>query len=208
MKREENEYEVDAIVTTDLANQCIHGLADCIYFQVYEGTSISPATVVREYCHQSALPQGDTVIIPGHILTLVFITDRVTSGTGFRLRYSSKSLCWGLYVYALNCGWGHGYVVTYIIPDIEGPRLFTTHEKRMCQTYRFNITPHYDTSLLPDTYNYRLRMRRECRERFPHHLFQRKPHVVIANPWWGKSSSAFPAHAQPAILRIWQEIHG
>ena len=64
-----------------------------IPLQIYEGTSISPTTGVREYCHQSALPQGDTVIIPGHIVTLVFITDNITSGTGFRLRYSSKSLC-------------------------------------------------------------------------------------------------------------------
>ena len=25
---------------------------------------------------------------------------------------------------------------------------------------------------------------------------------------WGKTFAVFPAHAQPAILRIWQEVHG
>ena len=31
----------------------------------------------------------------------------------------------------------------------------------------------------------------------------------VANPWVaGKTFSAFPAHVQPAILRIWQETHG
>ena len=34
-------------------------------------------------------------------------------------------------------------------------------------------------------------------------------HVGIANPAVaGKTFPAFPAHAQPAILRIWQEAHG
>ena len=57
--------------------------------------------------------------------------------------------------------------------------------------------------LLPDTQNCGLRMRRECRERFPLHQLQRKPlvsdphvrhtravmHVGIANPHWrGKRS--------------------
>ena len=108
-----NEYWIDKIVTTNFTNQCIGRWVSAnalelrisltnlstwfswlhIHLQIYEGTSISPATGVHEYCHQSTLPQGDTVIIPGHIVTLVFITDRVTSGTGFRLRYSSKSLC-------------------------------------------------------------------------------------------------------------------
>ena len=33
-------------------------------------------------------------------------------------------------------------------------------------------------------------------------------HVGIANPRWpGKSFPAFPAHAQPTTLRIWQEAH-
>ena len=76
--------------------------------------------------------------------------------------------------------------------------------------------------LLPDTQNRGLRMRRECRERFPRHQLQRKPlvcdrhasrhvrnaravmHVGIAKPRWrGKAFPAFPAHAQLAILRIW-----
>ena len=80
--------------------------------------------------------------------------------------------------------------------------------------------------LLPDTQNCVLRMRWECRERFPRHRFQRKPLVsdsgmhhgtcVTHVPWCmsgsltcvaGKTFPAFPAHAQPAILHIWQEAH-
>ena len=84
--------------------------------------------------------------------------------------------------------------------------------------------------LLPDTQNCGLRMRRECRERFPHLRFQRKPLVsepamhngtcVNHVPWCMSGSltngggengartfPAFPAHAQPAILRIWSEAH-
>ena len=67
-----------------------------------------------------------------------------------------------------------------------------------------------------------LRMRRECRERFPRHWLKMKPLVndpgmhqvmcVTHVPWYmsgsltlvgGKRFPAFPAHAQPAILRIW-----
>ena len=81
--------------------------------------------------------------------------------------------------------------------------------------------------LLPDTLNCVLRKHRECRERFPRHRLQRKPllsdpgmhhgtcvtHVpwymsVSLNPLWQeKMFPAFLAHAQPAILRIWQEVH-
>ena len=69
-------------------------------------------------------------------------------------------------------------------------------------------------------------MRRECRERFLFHRLQRKPlvsdpgmhhgtcvtHVPWCMPWLltrngGKTFPAFPAHAQPTILRIWQEAH-
>ena len=39
----------------------------------------------------------------------------------------------------------------------------------------FSVTP---MGLLPDTYNCGLRMRRECRERFPRHRNQRKPLVI------------------------------
>ena len=46
--------------------------------------------------------------------------------------------------------------------------------------------------LLPDTYNYGLRMRQEFRERFPRHRLQRKP--LVSDPGM---------HAQPTILRIW-----
>ena len=82
--------------------------------------------------------------------------------------------------------------------------------------------------LLPDTQNCGLRMRRECRELFPRHRLQRKTLVrdlgmhhgmcVTHVPWCMSVSltrgagenvtPAFPAHAQPAILRIWQEAHG
>ena len=79
--------------------------------------------------------------------------------------------------------------------------------------------------LLPDTQNCGLRMRRECRERFPRHRLQWKPPVsdpgmhhgtcVTHVPWCMSGSPthqpcpspAFPAHAQPASLRIWQEVH-
>ena len=73
--------------------------------------------------------------------------------------------------------------------------------------------------------SYQIRnMRRECQERFPRHRLQRKPLVsdpgmhygtcVTHVPWCmsgslsrggGENVFAFPAHAQPAILRIWQE---
>ena len=80
--------------------------------------------------------------------------------------------------------------------------------------------------LLKDTQNYGLRMRRECRERFPRQRLQRKP--LVSDPgmhhgtcvtyvsWCmsgsltcggGENVPVFPAHAQPAILRIWQEAH-
>ena len=61
-------------------------------------------------------------------------------------------------------------------------------------------------------------MRQECRGRFPRHWLQRKPLVSdsgMHHVLWGMSGSltrgggemfpAFPVHAQPAILRIWQE---
>ena len=68
---------------------------------------------------------------------------------------------------------------------------------------------------------------RECRERFPRHRLQRNPLVsdpvmdhgpcVTHVPWCmsgslvsgcGEKFPAFPAHAQPVILRIRQEAHG
>ena len=76
--------------------------------------------------------------------------------------------------------------------------------------------------LLPETQNCGLRMRQECREHFPRHRLQRKPQV--SDPGMhhgtcrdacrdrlramaGKTFPVFLAHAQPAILRIWQEAH-
>ena len=69
-------------------------------------------------------------------------------------------------------------------------------------------------------------MRRECQEHFPCHQLQSKSLVsdpdmhhgtcVMQVPWCmlgsltddsGKTFPAFPALAQPAILRIWKEVH-
>ena len=70
-------------------------------------------------------------------------------------------------------------------------------------------------------------MRWEWRERFPRHRLQRKP--LVSDPGMqtaralrtccdacrarqpvvaGKTFPAFPAHAHPSILCIWQEAHG
>ena len=72
--------------------------------------------------------------------------------------------------------------------------------------------------LLPDTQNCGLRMRQECRERFPYHRGLTIPKCITArarrtcrDAWsltsgflWsrfaGKTFPAFPAHAQPAIF--------
>ena len=83
--------------------------------------------------------------------------------------------------------------------------------------------------LLPDALNWGLRMRRECRKRFPRHRLQRKPLVsdpdihhgtcVMHVPWCmsgppaqggGKTFPAFPAHAQPHnfTYRAKKETHG
>ena len=63
--------------------------------------------------------------------------------------------------------------------------------------------------LLADTQNCALCM---DRDRFPHHRLQRKP--VVRDPGMpvsltrcGGGNAVFPAHAQPIILRICQEVH-
>ena len=79
--------------------------------------------------------------------------------------------------------------------------------------------------LLPDMQNCGLRMSRECRERVFHHRLQSRlvsdPSMhhgtcVTHVPWCmsgsppavaGKTFPAFPAHAQPAVIRIWKEAH-
>ena len=72
--------------------------------------------------------------------------------------------------------------------------------------------------LLPDTQTCMSRMRREYRERSRHasrheHHARVVEHFGIANLRFplksvaGKKFPAFPAHAQPALLRIWQEAH-
>ena len=77
-------------------------------------------------------------------------------------------------------------------------------------------------SLLPHTHNCGLRMRRECRERFPRHRGLTIPTCIMTRAWrmcldacryrqqavsfevgGGETFLAFPAHVQPAILRIW-----
>ena len=45
----------------------------------------------------------------------------------------------------------------------------------------------------------------QCRKRFPCHRLQRKPLVSDPGMHHGTCVTAFPAHAQPTILRIWQE---
>ena len=82
--------------------------------------------------------------------------------------------------------------------------------------------------LLSDTFICRLRMRRNCWESFPRHWLQRKPLVsdpgmhygmgVTHVPWYmsgsltrsgGENTPGIPGacHAQPAVLRIWQEAY-
>ena len=76
--------------------------------------------------------------------------------------------------------------------------------------------------LLPDTQYCGLRMRRECRERFPHRRGLTIPTCITARAWHtcrdanqrfplksvtGKTFPAFPVHTQPAILCIWWEAH-
>ena len=55
-------------------------------------------------------------------------------------------------------------------------------------------------------------MRRECRDSFPRHQLQGKALVSDSGIHHGtcvtKTFLAFPVHAQPAILRIWQESYG
>ena len=73
----------------------------------------------------------------------------------------------------------------------------------------------FPMGLLPDTENCELRMRRECRERFPRHPLQRKPlvsdpgmhharavmHVGITNPRWrGKRSRHFRRMHNPQFI--------
>ena len=102
-----------------------------------------------------------------------------------------------------------------------------------CTTKIGDVMDHHDQAkgwwscpgfmgLLPDTSKCRMCMRRECRERFPPYRLKRKPLVsdpgmhhgtcVTHVPWCMSGSltrgGGKPAHAQPAILRIWQEAHG
>ena len=53
--------------------------------------------------------------------------------------------------------------------------------------------------LLPDTQNYELRMRRECRDHFPRYRGLARG----GGGGGGGAFRAFPAFAQPTILRIW-----
>ena len=81
--------------------------------------------------------------------------------------------------------------------------------------------------LLQDTSNCTLRMRRECRERFPHHRLQKKPlvsdhdmhHGTCAThvPWCmlglltrggGENVPGIPGACATPNFTIWQEAHG
>ena len=55
-----------------------------------------------------------------------------------------------------------------------------------------HIAKMYSLGLLPDTQNYGLRMRQECRERFPHHRLQRKPLVSDPGMHHGTCSTHVP----------------
>ena len=111
----------------------------------------------------------------------------------------------------------HGWVITYhtYINVIIYVCPYSSSSATIRKTSHMGI--------LPDTRNCGLRMRRECRERFPRHRLLRKP--LLSDPGmhhgtcmtqvsWCMSGSltrggrkktfpALPAHAQPAILRIW-----
>ena len=86
--------------------------------------------------------------------------------------------------------------------------------------------PHCFMGLSPDTQNCWLRMRRECRERFPCYCGLAIPICITARAWrtcrdacrdrWlavslksvaGKTFPAFPAHTHLTVLRIWQEAN-
>ena len=113
---------------------------------------------------------------------------------------------------------------------IEGntPGVFWAYQNNFnpsCYSFPFmeQLYPSSAMGLLPDTYNCGLRMRLECRERFLRHCRLVIPRCIMARasthvPWcmsgsltsgflWrsvmGKTLPAFPAIAQPAILRIW-----
>ena len=94
------------------------------------------------------------------------------------------------------------------------------------RTMHLSHIPQHTMVLLSDTWNCRLRMRREYQECFPCHWLQRKPPVsnpgmyhdtcVMQVPWcmsglltWvaGKTVPAVPAHAQSAILCICREAY-
>ena len=53
----------------------------------------------------------------------------------------------------------------------------SSHSSTVSGSSRSSNNLYFGMGLLPDTYNCGLRMRRECRERFPHHRLQRKPLV-------------------------------
>ena len=106
-----------------------------------------------------------------------------------------------------KCGPGSGLVQTTIFG--------TTNElEKLCHILVMG--------LLPGAQNCGLRMRRECRESFPRHHGLAIPTCITARAsrsyrdacrdsllavsfevGGGETFPAFPAHAQPAILRIW-----
>ena len=91
----------------------------------------------------------------------------------------------------------------YIIDQLKGPASYLAESPNatrlgLCSSLielwscRFRLSDRTFMGLLPDTQNCELRMRRECRERFPRYRLQKKP--IVSGPdmhhgtWQGKRS--------------------
>ena len=71
------------------------------------------------------------------------------------------------------------YKITKWLDNYQASYKQTSFEFKMRfgRLFPYSIKPQLTMGLLPDTQNRGLRMRRECRERFPRQRFQRKPLV-------------------------------
>ena len=69
---------------------------------------------------------------------------------------------------ASSCQENHNIKILHYWPFVEG-----SHQRSVTRKA-------FSMGLLPDTQNWGLRMRRECRERFPRHRLQRKP--LVSDP--------------------------
>ena len=61
--------------------------------------------------------------------------------------------------------------------------------------------------LLPDTYNYVVRMRRECREHFPRHRFQRNPQVSAPSIHHGTRTYVFGKKSIEHVIQDQMDIN-